>query len=211
MCQRRIPSAQWHQPRKCCREHWKWQWLHSTKNWFLPLRDTESSYLKIAFQSSSRNLVELVFLNMPTDIQARWMGMVLYGPQELLNSLWPRQPLSKSSCRFLHVPWREIIRAKSPGQKISKFVRNIEKERIGLSRSCNHFEDLNIESFLWTIKILALHISEKALQSLSSCIGIWGYFRAYLPSFAMSHLYYEGHCLDLWHPYATLRPPQAVC
>ena len=27
----------------------------------------------------------------------------------------------------------------------------------------------------------------------------------------MSHLYYEGHCLDLWHPYATLRPPQAVC
>eukprot|EP00434_Breviolum_minutum_P034299 symbB.v1.2.030351.t1/scaffold3411.1/size57358/8 len=36
------------------------------------------------------------------------------------------------------------------------------------------------------------------------------YFRAYLPSFSMSHLYYEGHCLDLWHPYATLRPPQAV-
>ena len=148
MCQRRIPSARWHQPRKCCREHWKWQWLHSTKNWFLPLKDTESSYLKIAFQSSSRNSVELLFLNMPTDIQARWMGMVLYGPQELLNSLWPRQPLSKSSCRFLHVPWREIIRAKSPGQKISNFVRNIEKERTGLSKSCNHFKDLNIESFL---------------------------------------------------------------
>lgn len=36
------------------------------------------------------------------------------------------------------------------------------------------------------------------------------YLRVYLPTFAMSHLYYEGHCLDLWHPYATLRPPQAV-
>ena len=61
MCQRRIPSAQWHQPRKCCWEHWKWEWLHSTKNGFLPLKDMESSYPKIAFQSSSRDLVELVF------------------------------------------------------------------------------------------------------------------------------------------------------
>eukprot|EP00438_Fugacium_kawagutii_P027465 Skav205574 [mRNA] locus=scaffold460:12561:14749:+ [translate_table: standard] len=36
------------------------------------------------------------------------------------------------------------------------------------------------------------------------------YLRAYLPTFSYSHLYYEGHCLDLWHPYATLRPPQAI-
>eukprot|EP00913_Durusdinium_trenchii_P022299 g20952.t1 len=36
------------------------------------------------------------------------------------------------------------------------------------------------------------------------------YLRAYLPTFAMSHLYYEGHCRDLWDPYATLRPPKAA-
>ncbi|CAE7215375.1 unnamed protein product [Symbiodinium pilosum] len=26
----------------------------------------------------------------------------------------------------------------------------------------------------------------------------------------MSHLYYEGHCLDLWHSFSTLRAPKAV-
>ncbi|CAJ1355896.1 unnamed protein product [Effrenium voratum] len=36
------------------------------------------------------------------------------------------------------------------------------------------------------------------------------YLRAYLPTFAMSHLYYEGHCLDLWHSYATLASPEDV-
>eukprot|EP00931_Biecheleriopsis_adriatica_P008868 TRINITY_DN110003_c0_g1_i1.p1 TRINITY_DN110003_c0_g1~~TRINITY_DN110003_c0_g1_i1.p1 ORF type:complete len:546 (-),score=112.11 TRINITY_DN110003_c0_g1_i1:41-1654(-) len=36
------------------------------------------------------------------------------------------------------------------------------------------------------------------------------YFRAFLPTHAMSHLYYEGHCRDLWHSYATLRHPKAV-
>lgn len=37
-----------------------------------------------------------------------------------------------------------------------------------------------------------------------------GYIRAFLPTHAMSHLFYEGHCKDLWHSYATLRPPSAV-
>ncbi|OLQ13994.1 hypothetical protein AK812_SmicGene1942 [Symbiodinium microadriaticum] len=37
-----------------------------------------------------------------------------------------------------------------------------------------------------------------------------GYFRAFLPTHAMSHLYYEGHCLDLWHSFATLQAPKAV-
>ncbi|CAE7282402.1 yjiC [Symbiodinium natans] len=36
------------------------------------------------------------------------------------------------------------------------------------------------------------------------------YFRAFLPTHAMSHLYYEGHCLDLWHSFATLKAPKAV-
>lgn len=36
------------------------------------------------------------------------------------------------------------------------------------------------------------------------------YFRAFLPTHAMSHLYYEGHCLDLWHSFATLQAPKAV-
>ena len=36
-----------------------------------------------------------------------------------------------------------------------------------------------------------------------------GYFRAFLPTHAMSHLYYEGHCLDLWHSFATLKAPKA--
>ena len=38
---------------------------------------------------------------------------------------------------------------------------------------------------------------------------IQGYFRAFLPTHAMSHLYYEGHCLDLWHSFATLQAPKA--
>ena len=35
------------------------------------------------------------------------------------------------------------------------------------------------------------------------------YLRAFLPTHAMSHLYHEGHCSELWHSYATLRAPGA--
>ncbi|CAK0824379.1 unnamed protein product [Prorocentrum cordatum] len=33
------------------------------------------------------------------------------------------------------------------------------------------------------------------------------YFRAFLPTLANSHLYYEGHCKDLWHSWTTLERP----
>lgn len=36
------------------------------------------------------------------------------------------------------------------------------------------------------------------------------YFRAFLPTHVMSHLYSEGHCRELWHSYATLRAPGDV-
>merc|ERR1712194_483021 len=36
------------------------------------------------------------------------------------------------------------------------------------------------------------------------------YLRAYLPTHALSHLQYEGHCENLWHSYATLRAPRGV-
>lgn len=35
------------------------------------------------------------------------------------------------------------------------------------------------------------------------------YIRAFLPTLATSHLYYEGHCRDLWHSYALLAPRRA--
>jgi len=36
------------------------------------------------------------------------------------------------------------------------------------------------------------------------------YLRAFLPTHAMSHLYYEGHCLGLWDSFATLQAPEVV-
>eukprot|EP00927_Polykrikos_kofoidii_P019056 TRINITY_DN18881_c0_g1_i1.p1 TRINITY_DN18881_c0_g1~~TRINITY_DN18881_c0_g1_i1.p1 ORF type:complete len:484 (-),score=47.21 TRINITY_DN18881_c0_g1_i1:74-1525(-) len=33
------------------------------------------------------------------------------------------------------------------------------------------------------------------------------FLRAFLPTLSNSHLYYEGHCKDLWHSFATLEPP----
>ncbi|CAE8598313.1 unnamed protein product [Polarella glacialis] len=36
------------------------------------------------------------------------------------------------------------------------------------------------------------------------------YLRAFLPTHVLSHLYSDGHGRELWHSYATLRPPHKV-
>lgn len=33
------------------------------------------------------------------------------------------------------------------------------------------------------------------------------YINAFLPTLSNSHLYYEGHCKDLWHAFSTFEPP----
>lgn len=134
MCQRRIPSAQWHQPRKCVEsiESESDYIPPRTKNGFLPLKDMESWNPKIAFQSSSRDLVE--FYSFP-QVCTGGDGMDLGNSQ---GNHFPNPAADSRTCL-----------GRKSGQNLEKssnFVQNFE-ERFGLGRSCNHFKYLNIRVF----------------------------------------------------------------